>query len=173
MLILLATHYTLVLNPIGTPSVLAVVICGILAFLCSPWLRLPLHGRQVFIGVALVGLVYLGSMSRAFPSRPWWDADQFAAEIVYLAFGFGLSLDCLRLPSVLSRLIGAGFSYLYGGLLAFKTADVFFSYDEMWKAWVAVAVFCILWTPLAIWWGRRPRRVEATARSDLWARPAK
>ena len=164
---LLAMPYLADVNPIGPPSIVAMVICGVLALLSSERWELPGWPRQIFIGIALVVLVLMGP---GFPAPRHGDADGVAAMIVCLAFGFGFSLACLRSRSVVGRVIGAAFSYLYGGLLAFKSADVLVAHD---KARVVVVIFWILWTPAMIWWGRRPKGMKATPRSGLWARPAR
>ncbi|MHC4476766.1 MAG: hypothetical protein ACYTEL_14045 [Planctomycetota bacterium] len=114
----LATLYWPSLNPVGPPSIFAVLVVLVLWGGTSEFFGPRLAVRKVLIaGAPLLLLILLalteGSVvfydwhyGRSFP-----DAADYTAGIIYLAFGFGIALQNLRFSSVVQRFAG-GFSVL-------------------------------------------------------------
>jgi hypothetical protein len=161
-------------SPFGVASLTAAVVVAL--FIAIVWglakscprlsNRLEWVAPLVLLGISAVSPVEALYRLPGFPRflwgypPPWLSCPEYVAGIIYMGAGFGFALSNLRKPSVLQRLNGVAFTFVFGSLMVAEAAnwlDELFSYP-MWGfnwdwSFRYVVAFWVLWIPavVAIW----------------------
>ncbi|OWY71580.1 hypothetical protein B7486_07795 [cyanobacterium TDX16] len=169
MLIIIATTYFPNLNPIGAPSLIAAGI-GCMVILCGwrsrrsnsyAW-TLAFSPFWLLLGSAFITGSFLGRLLGIMPARCFPDADDYAAQIVFISVAFGSSLGLLRVPSKACWIVGGVFGLASGWVItlyAFVLTGL--SSYSRWNSplWTGLASFTAVWIPLAALMISRTRKL--------------
>lgn len=162
MIVLASARWMPSSNPVGWPSVVAAVVvvglgAGVALCRYSRWVALP-----AMLIPALLSNMQNGSLTGwVFRSRRafWYpDAADFLASIIYIAFGFVLSVAVIRRTAGWARWIGHLFAFLYASLLVsqalFETDLLCDSYRLTYGQTLALGpVICgLIWAPCLVYW---------------------
>ncbi len=131
---ILGTLYYPDLNPVGPSSMIGLCVVLAMTTLCSSfvpkWIRLA--GLLISPALLMVpAYIYL--------TLRFADGDDLVALVLYLAFGFGISLMCLREKNVLHRIAGSAYSLLFGMAIVF-VPSLMLSYDLFKVAWPGITL---------------------------------
>lgn len=107
------------------------IVLSAIALLCSPIAKLPEKVKdwiRIISALAMLVFVLLAvDLEDGFQSDGIWpgrrpNADSFAIVYQCVAFGFGISLSCLRSPRLGMQINGGVLSFAFWGLIAWEAA---------------------------------------------------
>lgn len=172
-------------NPLGTASLVALAIGGTLAALAGQVSPLPWAKKRAVVAAAPWLLLVMCAFTQGSILYTLWgrfrvfpDGEDYAAEIVYLAFGFGLGLANFRFLAPANRLSAVLSTFATGSLIAWRAVDELEAIVDV-EFWPMLPLFLVAWGFVA-WlayrrsaerWGWYKRGVCLNCGYDLRASP--
>jgi len=158
---LVATIHYPSLNPVGPAFLFALSVTVGLSLLSTA--RVNPSGWRKAVGVA-PALLLVMAVGAAVTLTRFPDADDFAAVIVYIAFGFGFALASFRGYSLWHRISAVIFTTLHGALVVFWALEWLSVFLHALRPLPAAGAFAVGWLLVARWLYRKSARLARAHR---------